>query len=52
MCPLSPKEEFAAVPIWALPPVRNADAWGLFVEWKNNLPAPLTDDDDEESEEP
>ena len=32
--------------IWQLPPVANADEWGMFVAWKRSLPEP-----DEEEEE-
>jgi len=34
-CPFSPKPEVADLcNIWAYPMTRNAEAWGLFVQWR------------------
>jgi hypothetical protein len=41
LAPFSPKPEFAEEDIWVFPMVRNADAWGLFVQWKLSLPVPI-----------
>jgi hypothetical protein len=35
---------------WDLPPVRNAEEWALFVQWKLSLPDPPEDDEDGEEE--
>jgi hypothetical protein len=31
--------------IWDFPPVKNADEWGMFVEYKIHLPCPVDDEE-------
>jgi hypothetical protein len=47
LAPFSPIALVAAVPIWSFPWTRNAEAWGLFVQWKRSLPCDDDDDGDE-----
>jgi len=53
LAPFSPKVEHeiarkeAGGSFWDYPMCRNADAWGMFVQWKLEQPAPVEDENDE-----